>query len=88
MKSPVHPAAPVGNSPFGSAVGLLPGLVFTPDMEAAALVCHQLSVGLHHDRVEVLDRVVLLRTATRDVRNSYDFNYAHLFVIGYRSCSQ
>ena len=66
---------PIGNSPFGSAVGLLPGLVFTPDVEAAALVGHQLSVGLHHDRVEVLDRVVLLKTATRDVRNSCDFNY-------------
>ena len=39
--------------------GLLPGLVLAADVVPAALVCNQLPVGLHHDRVEVLDILVL-----------------------------
>ena len=45
---------------------LLLGLVPAPDVVAAPLVGHQLSVGLHHDRVEVLDPVNLHEGETRE----------------------
>ena len=38
---------------------LLAGLVLAADVKASALVCHQFPVRLHHDRVEVLDVLVL-----------------------------
>lgn len=43
----------------GVGDGLVPRLVPAPDVEATALVCHQLPVGLHHDRVEVLHPAVV-----------------------------